>query len=261
MKKYSAYTMLSKIVFVIIFTIPNTSYVLANERDKSSLSRDEIISRINNTADGERPDLRHTQFTDNDLTNMDFKQANLHGLVLKKINFSDSDFSGTNMDVTILTNSNFENVNFENASLYAVVAIDVNFRNANLSNARIIANMKNANLVGTNLQNARAGANTKNQPMGLMRTIIKYAKLDKADLTNATFNLCEARFASFVDANLTGADLTNCDLRKADFTGANLTNTNLTGAKLDGTIFKGIKGKDTIIGLDKADSASTAVFD
>ena len=149
----------------------------------------------------------------------------------------------------------------KNASKFAVVAIEANFSNANLSNARIIANLKSANLVGANLRNARAGANLKNQPMGLMRVHIKYAKLDKADLTNANFYLCDGRFASFIDANLTGADFSNCDLRGADFTGANLTNTNLTEAKLGSANFRGIKGKDTIIGLDKADGVAKAVFE
>ena len=55
--------------------------------------------------------------------------------------------------------------------------------------------------------------------------------------------------------------LLNVDLSNVNFTGADMTGANLTDAKLTGTVFRDIKGKDSLIGLDKARDSKNAVFD
>ena len=67
-----------------------------------------------------------------------------------------------------------------------------------------------------------------------------------------------------VDADLTGADLTRANLRKvalvrANLTNADLTRADLTGANLAGAILRSIRGRGTIIGLNKAKNVDQAV--
>ena len=94
------------------------------------------------------------------------------------------------------------------------------------------ANLNGANLILANL----TGANLTD------------AKLSHAYLTDA--NLIAANLTG---ANLIGAYLNGANLPAANLTGAYLTDANLTGANLAGAKgWDSVKGKTTIIGLDKA---------
>ena len=71
-----------------------------------------------------------------------------------------------------------------------------NLRNANLSGARIVANLQRADLRGADLSNANMGADMKNQSMGLMRTVLRMAKLDGADMRGVNAMRVDAEYAS-----------------------------------------------------------------
>jgi uncharacterized protein YjbI with pentapeptide repeats len=96
-------------------------------------------------------------------------------------------------------------------------------------------------LVGTKLVDLKGGADMRNQPMGLMRTDLTGADLSGADLTGA--NLQHARL---VRTNLTNATLTHADVTNADVNSA---------------IFHGARGRDSIIGWNKALNTDQAILD
>ena len=124
-----------------------------------------------------------------------------------------------------------------------------------------------ADLSGCNLTLAKlTGANLTFADLNsadLTLAKLTVAELEGADLTSADLNGTKLKrsnltLADLTGANLTAADLTGAKLWRANLTNANLTNANLTGADLTKADLEGAtgwdtaKGKDTIVGLDKA---------
>lgn len=136
-----------------------------------------------------------------------------------------------------------------------------NLRTADLSGARIVANLQRADLQNVNLRNANMGADMKNQSMGLMRTILRMATLDGADLRNVNAMRMDAEFAS-----MRGALLDNASFRGAELTGADLTNASVAGLDLSGSDVSGayllqMIGKEKVRGLDSVKNLEEAETD
>ena len=135
----------------------------------------------------ERADLRYTDLSGADLTDVDLRYANLRGTDLRYANLryanlSDADLRKADLRCADLWNANLRYVNLSDADL----------RNTDLSDTDLSgANLRNANLRNTNLRNAN---------------------LEGADLWNA----------DLINANLSDADLINADLSDADLRGVNL---------------------------------------
>ena len=111
---------------------------------------------------------------------------------------------------------------------------------------------------GADLSDANMGADMKNQSMGLMRTVLRMAQLDGADMRNANALRMDAEFASMRgallnNANFRGAKLTGADLTKAFVAGLDLSGSDVSGAYLVELI-----GKDDIVGLESVKNLAEA---
>ena len=154
----------------------------------------------------ERADLRYTDLSGADLTDVDLRYANLRGTDLRYANLryanlSDADLRYANLRYADLWNANLRYVNLSDADL----------RNTDLSDTDLSgANLRNANLRNTNLRNAN-----------LRNTNLRNANLEGADLWNA----------DLINANLSDADLSDADLRGVNLRGADLRGVNLRGIK------------------------------
>ena len=180
----------------------------------------------------ERADLRYTDLSGTDLTDVDLRYANLRGTDLRYAdlryaNLSDADLRYADLRYADLWNANLRYVNLSDADL----------RNTDLSDTDLSgANLRNANLRNTNLRNAN-----------LRNTNLRNANLEGADLWNA--DLINANLS---DADLINANLSDADLRKADLRCADLRGVNLGGADLRGVNLRGIKTNIYTIGYSLA---------
>ena len=149
----------------------------------------------------ERADLRYTDLSGADLTDVDLRYANLRGTDLRYANLryanlSDADLRYADLRCADLWNANLRYVNLSDADL----------RNTDLSDTDLSgANLRNANLRNTNLRNAN----------------LRNTNLEGADLWNA----------DLINANLSDADLSDADLRGVNLRGADLRGVNLRGIK------------------------------
>ncbi|MBA2564501.1 MAG: pentapeptide repeat-containing protein [Gemmatimonadetes bacterium] len=179
------------------------------------------------------------------LVKADLSGANLFGANLTEADLSEANLAGANLDVAVLRDAKFRGAKLQGASLFATIAERTDFSGADLSDTRIIGYLKEADLSGAKLVNTNMGADRGNQPMGVMKTNLTGANLQRAILTGA--NLTKVDF--------TRADLTGADLAGADLTLAELTEANMTGVRRDR-----VKGIDRALNVDKArwGSASTS---
>ena len=67
---------------------------------------------------------------------------------------------------------------------------------ADLSGARIVADLTGASLVGASIANGNLGADMKNQPMGLMRSVLRSANLKGVNARCADLSRVALEFAS-----------------------------------------------------------------
>src|SRR5260370_677353 len=103
---------------------------------------------------------------------------------------------------------------------------------ADLSKARVAADLTGASLVGASIADAQLGADMRNQSMGLMRTVLKSANLERLNARGADLSRVDLEFASLKGADLTGASLKSAQLGGADLTGVTVIGTDFDGADL-----------------------------
>jgi uncharacterized protein YjbI with pentapeptide repeats len=229
--------------------------------DWIKITRQEVLEVIHNTPPGTKPDLKGKDFRGQDMSGIDFQGADFFYTHMRGVNLSGSNFENANLDLAIMPGANLEGVNLRNSTMNNTELGGANLRNADLTDAVFMAKAKGANLEGATMVRIKGEANMNNQSMGMLRTILDYANLENANLEDANLSFCTMQFGNLQNANLRGANLTWCDLSKAVFTGADMTGVNLTKAKLTGTVFKKIKGRDTIVGLDTARDVRNAEFE
>ena len=103
----------------------------------------------------ERADLRYTDLSGADLTDVDLRYANLRGADLRGVNLSDADLRKADLRNTNLRNANLEGADLWNADLINTNLSDADLINANLSDADLRkADLRCADLRGVNLGGA-----------------------------------------------------------------------------------------------------------
>ena len=233
----------------------------SDEMAKPELTRGELLAILANASVNEPIDLTSKRLSGLDLQNVDFKGANLRWARMNNTDLRGANLRDTILDSAWLLGANLEGADLRGASLASTQLRRANLRDANLSGARIVANFQRADLRGANLSNANMGADMKNQSMGLMRTVMRMATLDGADMRNVNALRLDAEFASMRgvlldNANFRGAKLTGVDLTKASVAGLDLSGSDVSGAYLLQLI-----GKEKIIGLDKVKNLAEAETD
>ncbi len=190
-------------------------------------------------AEGQR-DFRYVQLIGNQgdrLQGKDFRNINLSGSVLERIDLRQVIFKNANLNGIQLVKVDLRGADLSNSSL-----VDANLAFSNLTDA----NLSQANLLRINLFQAKLGSAIL-QKAELMKSNLSEADLSSANLKGANLVLANLRKANLVKANLSEsnlsaanlsdaileeADLSSADLRSAELHLTNLSNANLSSANL-----------------------------
>jgi len=177
-----------------------------------------------------------------DLTGMSFQgRSGLNGLNFKNSTLTNVNFSNTSLVGVILTGSTITNTNFNGANLTGIISGSITTSPAptlptgwSLTSGYLIgpgANLTGASLSGVNLTDR--ALNTVNLSNAtLTNAILTRTNLTSAVLTGATLTGATLTSASLKNANVTSADFTNATLTSASFLGATITSAIFTGATL-----------------------------
>lgn len=226
----------------------------------AEMTREDVLAVLRAAA-GEPADLSERDLSGLNLSGMDLRRVNLRGANLKGADLSAADLSDSNLDTAILRGADLQDAKLRNVSAFATVFAQADLRGSDLSGALLVCNLEYAKLDGANLTAARMGADMRNQPMGLMRVSLRKASLKGANLDGADLSRGMLEFADFSGASLRRANLLRSDAGGANFSAADLTDANFTQTDIQSAKFPGIKGRETIIGLDTALNRGAAIFD
>jgi len=226
---------------------------------------------------GQRPDLSDKFLVYLDLSELDFKGANLarsdfYGTDFTGANLSGVDLSGTRLDRSVLIHANLSGANLTGATIFRpTIYSDLSnkisdaprFSGANLTDVHVQANLSGSDFRGADLSNANFSPLEARPGEGTMtttyRNILKYCNFSGAKLHNANMQRAVLWFAKFTGADLTGANFTDADLSRADFAGADVSGADFTRADLDEANFVGAKGVEDAKGLDQSVNLHRAV--
>lgn len=231
------------------------------EMTEAEMSRDELLNILANAPSDEPVDLTSKRLSGLDLSNVDFRGANLRWARMNKTDLRGANMSNVVLDSAWLMDANLERADLSGASLASTQMHRANLRNANLSRTRIVANLERADLRGADLRYADMGADMKNQSMGLMRTVVRMAKLDGADMRNANALRMDAEFASLRGALLDDANFHGVELTGADLSEASVAGLDVSGSDVNGAYLLQLVGKEKIIGLNKVKNLAAAETD
>jgi uncharacterized protein YjbI with pentapeptide repeats len=101
----------------------------------------------------------------------------------------------------------------------------------------------------------------RNQSMGLMRGVMRSAKLDRASFVNANLARVVLEFASLRGASLRGATLIGAELAGADLEGADVTEADFANADVTSARLLGLKGRASARNLQDLKSLDRAIVD
>lgn len=229
-----------------------------------------ITTLLHKAKAGERPNLSGKFLVYLDLSELNFKGANLarsdfYGTDFTDANLSGVDLSHTRLDRAVLIRTNLSGANLTGATIYRpTIYSDLStktsdaphFSGANLTNVHVQAELSGADFRGADLTNADFFPLERRPGEGTMSTtytnILKYCDFAGARLHGARMQRTVMWFAKFTGADLTGADFTDADLSSADFAGADISGAVFTRANLEGARFVGAKGFEEAIGLDQS---------
>lgn len=197
--------------------------------------------------------------------NLDFSGHKFEGVLTA--NLHDLDFSGAD-----ISNAEFRSANLSRTKLSGVRGWDADFRGATLDDADfnsallMRANFGGASIRGTDFSCADLSLASFNYAKGtgaqFFSANISAADFLIAGLGKGNFKKSNADVADFTGAFLENADFTEAGLLRTVFADSNLTNADFTNAELGGTILcrvdlRGTRGLETInhrrpstIGLD-----------
>ena len=230
----------------------------------------QITQQLFQAKPGERLDFAGRDLTYLDLSGLDFKQAklartDLYGVDLTGADLKGADISNARLDRAVLIRTDLSGANLRGTTIFRpTVYSDMQnnhadaplFAGANLTGIRVQADLSGADFRGADLTyadfsplEARPGQGTL---VTLAKNVLKSCNFSGAILRHADFTRSVLMFSSMVGADLTGARLAEADLSKVDFSGANLTGAAVTGADFDGANLAGVKGCETVKGLDQA---------
>jgi uncharacterized protein YjbI with pentapeptide repeats len=201
-----------------------------------------------------------------DLSGLDFAAArlvrsDLFGTDLTRTRLAGADLTGARLDRATVTRTDFTGARLNGAMLRSLTvflgvepdpADAPRFTAADLSSARIVARLDGADFRGARLIETELGPQPAIWGSYTPRAMLIGADFSAAELRRTDLRNAVLHFARFVNATLVDVDLRGADLSGADFSGAELRGVDLTGADLDGTVFRGARGLDQAIGLDRA---------
>jgi len=228
----------------------------------------EITQQLFKAKPGETLDYAGRDLTYLDLSGLDFKQARLSHTDLYGVDFTGSNLKGADLsyarlDRAVLIRADMSGANLRGTTIFRpTVYSDMQnsyadaprFAGANLSGIRVQADLSGADFRGADLSygdfsplEGRPGQGTL---VTLARNVLRSCDFSGASLRHANLTRAVLTFSSLVGADLTGANLTEADLSKVDFSGADLTGAEVTGADFDGARLSGVRGFDTVKGLE-----------
>ena len=173
--------MVDQEVYTKQISIPETPQKVKD----ATLSKEEVLQILKNSSREKPAYLWGKNLTNLDLSNVDFKGANLSASWMNNTNFSGADLSGTNLDIAFMYKANLKGAKLDNASMFSTQMLGADLSMASLQGAKVAADLYRANLRGANFKNAKMGADMKNQSMGIMALKAKKAFFDNADLSGA----------------------------------------------------------------------------
>lgn len=233
----------------------------SDEFTKADMSRADIEAALAKLGDKETLDLSGKRLNTLDLSGMDLTRTKLTSARINGCNFKGTNFSGINIDGAWALKSDFTNATFIGTSLFQTQMMDAKLDGADFSNAMVGADMSRASLVNARFQDAMLAPDLTNQSMGLMRGVLKSAKLDGASFKGANLARSSFDFASLKGADFEGANLEGAELSGADLTGANVTKANFAKADINGAKLLDLRGRDSALGFDSAVNRDKALFD
>ncbi|MBS0232400.1 MAG: pentapeptide repeat-containing protein [Proteobacteria bacterium] len=235
-----------------------------------------VTSLLFKAKPGERPNLSGKFLVYLDLSELNFKGANLahsdfYGTDFTGANLKGADLSHTRLDRSVLIRADLSGANLSGATiLRPTIYTDLSnnthdaphFSGANLTDVHVQAELSGSDFRGADLTNAnfypREGRPGEGTLATTYRNVLKYCDFSGAKLHDANMERAVLWFAKFKGADLTGANFTDADLSRADFSGADISGTDFARADLDGANFVGAigiaqaKGLDQSVNLDRA---------
>lgn len=233
----------------------------------------DVTAAVFQVRNGERPNFSGQDLSELDLAGLNFKSADLAGANLYGTDLSSADLQGVNLsgsklDRAVIIKSNFSGANLDKTSILKPSAFSTftfdradapNFSRATLRGARISARMDGVSFRGADLTDAHFGPTDRSAEAGIAPSSrMMGADFTEAKMVDAKIVDIDLTFGRFVDANLRNAQLINLDLTRTDFSGADLTGANLSGSNLDDANLTGVKGFDTVTGLDSVKNLERA---
>ena len=194
-------------------------------------------------------DLSSLNFSNMSLGHCKMVNVSLFGTDLRGASLKGANLQGAFLNLARLEHADFTNANLTDASIYQAIFDQTNFHSADLTNARVIGPLGNVDMIGAIVKNGQFGVDIGNQPMGQMRFDSVAGKFEQADFENADLNRANFSFANLRGANLRGVNMFRTDLTQADLTGADITGANFDEAVVDDTIFKDVKGLESVKGF------------
>lgn len=194
---------------------------------------------------GIRPDLSGKFLAYLDLSQLNFKAANLahsdfYGTDFTGANLKGADLSHTRLDRSVLIRADLSGADLTGATiLRPTIYTDLStntqdaprFTGANLTEVHVQAELSGSDFRGANLTRANfyplEGRPGEGTLATTYRNVLKYCDFSGAHLDDANMERAVMWFAKFSGADLKGANFTDADLSRADFSGADISGATL----------------------------------
>ncbi|RUP08729.1 pentapeptide repeat-containing protein [Hyphomicrobium sp.] len=243
---------------------------------KAEMNARTITTLLFQAKPGATPDFSNKYLVYLDLSELNFKGANLahsdfYGTDFTGANLKGADLSHTRLDRSVLMRADLSGANLTGATIlrptiYADLSNNTldapRFTGANLTEAHVSAELSGSDFRGADLSRTNffpfEGRPGEGTLATAYRNVLKYCDFSGARMTDANMERTVLWFAKFSGANLRGVNFRDADLSRADFAGADIAGADFTRADLDGANFVGAigiaeaKGLEQAINLDRA---------
>src|SRR5215813_10172566 len=222
------------------------------EMTSAEFTRKDVETALGNATGTAPADFAGKKMSGLDLSGLNLSGAILRAARLNKTKLNRARLDNAVLDQAWLVEAELTGASLKGATLFASQMARARLDGADLSEARVAADLTGASLVGASIANAHLGADMRNQSMGLMRAVLKSAKLDQLNARGAVMSRVDLQFASLKGADLTGASLKGAQLGGADLTGVTIVDTDFDGADLGSARLIAPVGLDRAKNLDNA---------
>jgi len=162
------------------------------------------------------------------LRDINFRNADLHNLVMIDGNLENADLQQANLLRSRIFRSQLAEVSLTHANLRGSYLKFNDLTNANLNDTKLFhADLRHSNLSFAKLRSS-----------DLKMALLQKCNFTKADLQKATLDFARLQNATLINTFLKGASLRSANLTKANLTNADLSETNLEGANLKDAILE-----------------------